>query len=249
MINKNVAILYQVVDNTREVGFMPFEYVISTGLFDFDNYKQVGRIDIDANFLNNSDEDIGDILENIFQFGNSSESFYRQNPNARSISVSDIIKLYGSYYYVDSAGFEDITDEINNSSTKLNEDKEFDSENKEEITDIANSEKENVDIGDIEDSEGDFAIHHNEDDTDKTLLDYLQDRIGQQLSVGELNAVLQSLLSEYNKVFLMTSDLFNKDLDKTQKLEITDDEDIYTISYDIVDMNKGIIEITDVNMQ
>ena len=47
----------------------------------------------------------------------------------------------------------------------------------------------------------------------------------------------------------MTSDLFNKDLDKTQKLEITDDEDIYTISYDIVDMNKGIIEITDVNME
>ena len=249
MINKNVAILYQVVDNTREVGFMPFEYVISTGLFDFDNYKQVGRIDIDANFLNNSDEDIGDILENIFQFGNSSESFYRQNPNARSISVSDIIELYGRYYYVDSAGFEDITDEINNSSAKLNEDKEFDSENKEEITDTANSEKENVDIGDIEDSEEDFAIHHNEDDTDKTLLDYLQDRIGQQLSVGELNAVLQSLLSEYNKIFLMTSDLFNKDLDKTQKLEITDDEDIYTISYDIVDMNKGIIEITDVNME
>lgn len=80
---------------------------------------------------------------------------------------------------------------------------------------------------------------------DKTLLDLLQDRIGEQMSVGEFNTVLQSLFGQFNRVFLMTGDLYSKDLEQTQSLEIDNDEDLYTINYDIVDMNRGIIEITD----
>ena len=88
-----------------------------------------------------------------------------------------------------------------------------------------------------------------EEEEGKTLLDYLQDRIGQEMSVGEFNAVLQSLFAQFNKVFLMTSDLYNMDLDENQELVVWDDDDMYTINYDIIDMDKGIIEITDVNVE
>lgn len=84
---------------------------------------------------------------------------------------------------------------------------------------------------------------------DKTLLDMLQDRIGEQMSVGEFNTVLQSLFGQFNKVFLMTSDLYSKDLEQNQSLDVDNDDDLYTIYYDIVDMNNGIIEITDVTIE
>ena len=84
---------------------------------------------------------------------------------------------------------------------------------------------------------------------DKTLLDMLQDRIGEQMSVGEFNTVLQSLFGQFNKVFLMTSDLYSKDLEANQSLTVNNDDDQYIINYDIVDMNNGIIEITDVSVE
>lgn len=84
---------------------------------------------------------------------------------------------------------------------------------------------------------------------EKTLLDLLQDRIGQQLSVGELNAMLQSLFGQYNKVFLMTSDLYSQDLAENQELVVENDGDMYIINYDIVDMDSGIIEITDASIE
>ena len=84
---------------------------------------------------------------------------------------------------------------------------------------------------------------------DKSLLDYLQDRIGQQISVGAFNNILQSLFAQYNKVFLTISDLYSMDLDEPQELVVDDDADFYTITYDIIDMDEGIIEITDVNIE
>lgn len=89
----------------------------------------------------------------------------------------------------------------------------------------------------------------NVEDEDKTLLDYLQDRIGQQMSVAEFNTVLQSLFSRYNDIFILESDIYNADLDETQELIINDDMEDYIINYDIIDVEAGIIEITDVNVE
>jgi hypothetical protein len=97
----------------------------------------------------------------------------------------------------------------------------------------------------IEKEDTEFEETEVDADEDKTLLDYLQDRIGQQLTVGELNSVLQSLFSRYNQVFLLASDLYNMNLDETQEVVIFEDEDMYTVKFDIIDMDEGIIEITD----
>lgn len=71
----------------------------------------------------------------------------------------------------------------------------------------------------------------------------LNDRDGQQFSVGDFNKLLQNLLGQANKVFLLTSDLSNMNLDETQVLEINDDENTYNVYYDIIDMDNGIIEL------
>ena len=80
----------------------------------------------------------------------------------------------------------------------------------------------------------------------KTILDDLEDRIGQKITVGELNTILQSLFGQYNKVFLLVSDLYNQDPDELQELVVWDDEDMYTITYEITDIMKEEISLTDV---
>ena len=88
-----------------------------------------------------------------------------------------------------------------------------------------------------------------EEDEDKTLLDYLQDRIGQKLSVGELNTILQSLFAQYGTVFLQVSDLYDIDIDEPQELVVWDDADMYVITYNIIDLiDEPTIEITDVTL-
>lgn len=84
---------------------------------------------------------------------------------------------------------------------------------------------------------------------DTTILDLLQDRIGQDLSVGEFNTILQGIFGKYNEVYLLTSDLYNMDSDELQEVVIFDEEDMYTIIFEIKDLYKAIIEITDVNVQ
>lgn len=83
----------------------------------------------------------------------------------------------------------------------------------------------------------------------KTTLDLLQDRIGQPLSVGEFNTILQSIFAKFNEVFLLTNDLYDMDPNENQELVIFDDDDMYTINYDIKDIYDGTIEITDVNVE
>ena len=89
-----------------------------------------------------------------------------------------------------------------------------------------------------------------ESDEEKTILDYLQDRIGQKIEVSELNTVLQSLFARYDRLFITYDDVINSlDWDEPQELYVTDDDDTYTIIYNIVDIEEGIIEITDVIME
>lgn len=87
-------------------------------------------------------------------------------------------------------------------------------------------------------------------DGEKTLFDYLQDRIGQKLNVAELNSILQSLFGKYNEVFITYDDIINTQnwYSEPQKLFIYDDGDEYTITYNIVDLEAGEVEITDVEL-
>lgn len=109
--------------------------------------------------------------------------------------------------------------EIKNYSEKLNEAKESD---KEIFNKLKNKEE------------------------DKTILDLIQDRIGQDISVGELNTMLQNIFGKYNEVFLLSNMLYNADTDEPQELVIDDDNDMYTITFKIKDLEEAIIEITDV---
>lgn len=84
---------------------------------------------------------------------------------------------------------------------------------------------------------------------DLATLNKLKDRKGQQLSVGELNSLLQGMLEQHNELFLLKSDLMNMDLDRTQELTIEDDGGNFILSYDIIDAGKGIIQIKDVNLE
>lgn len=245
MMNK-VAFIYQVQKNIREVAFSDFSDVVAHNAFDFYNYAEVAHIDLLANHLVGNTN--AETLENIFLYGNNSDDFYKNNPMARSISVSDIINIDDRYYYCNSIGFEDISNAIldvleNENKNTLEEAEDIDGESENE-----DSNEKLADV-DIEDDVEDDVEAKAEEENQKDLLEMLQDRIGQSMSVGELNALLQSLFARYNKVFLMTSDLFNMDLDDTQELVVDDDEDMYVIKYDIVDMDEGIIAITDVSLE
>lgn len=84
------------------------------------------------------------------------------------------------------------------------------------------------------------------EDTQKTALDLLQDRIGEELSIGELNTILQSIFGRYNQIFLLTVDVENMEPDESNELVVNDDGDIYVITYVLKDILNLTIEITDV---
>lgn len=102
---------------------------------------------------------------------------------------------------------------------------------------LSNDEKENKSIDEIK-----------EDDEDDDKLKVITDRIGQQMSVGSFNKFLQTTFNQFNKLFLLESDLYSMDLSTNQQIQVEDDEQLYTIYYDIVDVDGGIIEMTDVDL-
>lgn len=84
----------------------------------------------------------------------------------------------------------------------------------------------------------------------ETIYDLLCNRIGQTMTVGELNTVLQSIFGKYDGVFILGNDLYNADIDMLQDLVVEDDDDeIYTITFKVIDIDEGTIEITDVNVE
>lgn len=84
----------------------------------------------------------------------------------------------------------------------------------------------------------------------ETIYDLLCDRIGQTMTVGELNTVLQSIFGKYDGVFILGNDLYNAGIDMLQDLVVEDDDDeIYTITFKVIDIDEGTIEITDVNVE
>lgn len=111
----------------------------------------------------------------------------------------------------------------------------------------------NVDEEELSDIEPDDEIEasNSETEVDNTdeIIVALQDRIGQQFSVAEFNKLLQNLLGQPNKLFILTSDLSSMNLDETQQLTINDDDISYVIYYDIIDMETGIIELTNAEIE
>ena len=388
------AILYQMKDTDENYGkiFQGLKDGLEINLDDYEKVAEIGLKEFKKVFKS----DIQGMLESIFSYGNNTNQFRQHYPNARSISVSDIIEIDGKYYYCDTFGFKDITDRIktkteesvDNYMDKLSvkymskifnqmkengwdgkeetADKYFDDimrkidpdfekhnpkeqvqddaeplreelkeiktenvmywvetlgvdpydvnyelnpkaleiiekfkaagkldalfdyfsagvvdpfENEEDYleyvadTDISDFEiyngkldeseklqenepdepdepnKNNRNINDLGDNSDPENIHHNEDGSSKTILDYLQDRIGEPISTGEFNTVLQSIFGRYQSIFITNDQVYNQDSEEPQELVVWDDEDMYTINYDIVDPMEPTIEITDVNVE
>ena len=132
------------------------------------------------------------------------------------------------------------------------EEKEYIEAHKDEIdkqTESKEIKTEDIEDDDLGDNSDPDHIFTNEDGSPKTILDYLQDRIGEPMSVGEFNTVLQSIFSRYQSIFITNDQVYNQDFEEPQELVIWDDEDMYTINYDIVDPMEPTIEITDANVE
>lgn len=237
LLEPNVVIVYQMIDGAgynRDKIFMSYDYVKNNGGVNIEDYEKVAEIPVEDNV------DVNVVLEDAFRYGNTNPEYYANNPKARSISVSDILEYKLIKYYVDSIGFVNLDKE-----TTLTEGKELLAEEGEDEPPFIEKDNEEIPVEDLPETN----VDNLEKDEDKTLLDYLQDRIGQQMTVAEFNTVLQSLFSRYNDIFIIESDIYNADLDETQELTIWDDDDEYIINYDIIDVEVGIIEITDVNVE
>lgn len=124
-------------------------------------------------------------------------------------------------------------------ATVIDNDKHTNIEDNKIKSDIVKDTSENVEDDDIDTSTD------NSDD----ILETLNDRVGQQFSVAELNKLLQNVLGQPNKLFLLASDLSSMDLDRTQNIDITDDDITYVISFDIIDMENGIVELTNAKVE
>ena len=392
------AILYQMKATDKNHGKI-FQGLKDDLEIDLNDYDEVARINL-KEFKKVFKSDIQGMLESIFSYGNSTKQFRQNYPNARSISVSDIIEIDGKYYYCDTFGFKDITDRIktkteesvDNYMDKLSvnymskifnqmkengwdgkeetadkyfddimrkldpdfeknnpesqeqaqddseplreeryyygeivniedslksikdslgkvqirvanemrdsdkneyskeqfevlknininignlivdtasvfeklekafpsrirmmtpEEKEYIETHKDELEKQTESKKlqeeadtENISINDLEDN-----VDNVDDELDKTILDYLEARIGEEISVGELNTFLQSLFGKFETLFITADTVYNQDPEERQELVVWDDEDMYTITYEIKDQMEPTIEITDINVE
>lgn len=124
-------------------------------------------------------------------------------------------------------------------ATVIDNDKHTNIEDNKIKSDIVKDTSENVEDDDID----------NSTDNSDDILETLNDRVGQQFSVAELNKLLQNVLGQPNKLFLLASDLSSMDLDRTQNINITDDDITYVISFDIIDMENGIVELTNAKVE
>lgn len=397
------AILYQMKATDENHGKI-FQGLKDDLEIDMNDYEEVARIGL-KEFKKVFKNDIDGMLESIFSYGNTNKGFRQKNPNARSISVSDIIEIDGKYYYCDTFGFKEVSDKVKvkqeeavenyidklsteymakiftqmrqngwdgnyetadqyfdeimrkvdpdfernnpecqeqaqddseplreeryyygeivyvedglksikgslgqvqmrlaevmqdsteNEYTKdqfevlknadINignlivnvadveeklekafpsrirmmtpEEKEYIEAHKDEIDKQTESKKlqeeddtENIPINDLGDNSDPDHIFTNDDGSAKTIYDYLEDRIGQDLSVGELNTILQSLFGKFSEVFLTFDEFYNEDPDDEQELVVFDDDEMYTIYYRIKDVLEPTVEIVGIDVE
>lgn len=385
-----IAKLYQLkhIDENHMKLFIGLDLVPEK--INLSDYDHVADIEV----TDDKKASVDTILETIFTYGNSDEEYYENNPQARSISVSDLILLNDKYYYCDTFGFEEVTDrvvkEIVEESQELPSLEDFiqdlvdnyndidtsdlqgivmarcmmTDEDEDEILDeiyrrvaeiyteskklsllesICNDEEckanlatqlvelgmtaEQADITvnaiiallnvesnkiteSLEAYQDKLSINYmakiftkmrengwdgNPDTADKyfddimrqidpnfkedekeeeplregllveeenhtmdeeaveeegeTIIDLIENRIGQELSIGEFNTIMQSIFGKYNQVFLQTSEIYNMDPAERQELTIWEDDDAYVLTFNIIDEVAPTIEITDIEVQ
>ena len=114
--NGDVLIInvYQIQDvENCEYAFMNYEVAKSKGGPDLKDYKKVAEFGITKAI---QDRDVETILDMAFTYGNIKDDYFKYNPGARSISVSDILEYNGEKYYVDTTGFEKLDKDVKTES-------------------------------------------------------------------------------------------------------------------------------------
>ena len=114
--NEDVLVVnvYQIQDvENCEYAFMNYEVAKSKGGPDLKDYKKVAEFGITKAL---QDRDVETILDMAFTYGNIKDDYFKYNPGARSISVSDILEYNGEKYYVDTTGFEKLDKDIKTES-------------------------------------------------------------------------------------------------------------------------------------
>ena len=102
----NKVIVYQIQETANcSYLFMDYDFAVENGGPDMNDYKKVAEVEIDTR-----DTDVTYVLDEVFTYGNTNIEYYDDNPEARSISVSDILEYNGDKYYVDSFGFKKLDD-------------------------------------------------------------------------------------------------------------------------------------------
>ena len=92
------------------------------------------------------------------------------------------------------------------------------------------------------------AQDENPDDNEKSVYDLLNDMTKyNELTVGQLNSTLQNISGQFDKIYLLVSDIYNQDPEEEQELKFNVDESgvesTFDIVYDIVDITKPAIKI------
>ena len=102
--------------------------------------------------------------------------------------------------------------------------KQLDPNFKEKEEPVRESKVENIKLQEEDNHtvQGDEApLEDNEElDDNKTIVDYIEDRIGQVISVGEFNTIMQSIFGKFNEIFLQTSEIYNMDPSEPQEVTI-----------------------------
>lgn len=252
------------------------EYLYDESEQDLDYIPEIEDIqdrvneDCDENMYNKAVDIVRNIIENITYYEYDYKKYIQLSDNHTMYELNDDVEMTADQYssLVDIF-LQQLQDEINidiyalgRSGRHICIDNTFDNalnynryvqaqrKYEQEMINYINQEYGNnkTENKKLNEDEEDTIEQNNDEKADNSILDLLQNRIGQNLSVGELNTILQGVLGKYNEVYLLTSDLYNMNPEEPQELVVFDDDDMYTITYNIEDMDNAIIQITDVEL-
>lgn len=98
-IKTTEATVYQIFNTEKsDYAFMPWDK--AKDKFNIDDYTKVATVEV---------PDSDNALETVFSLGNTDKSSFNITGPMRSVSVSDVIEVNGEKYYVDSFGFEELS--------------------------------------------------------------------------------------------------------------------------------------------
>lgn len=260
----------------KETIYEVAEYLYNESEQDLDYIPEIEDIqdrvneDCDENMYNKAVDIVRNIIENITYYEYDYKKYIQLSDNHTMYELNDDVEMTADQYssLVDIF-LQQLQDEINidiyalgRSGRHICIDNTFDNalnynryvqaqrKYEQEMINYINQEYGNnkTENKKLNEDEEDTIKQNNDEKADNSILDLLQNRIGQNLSVGELNTILQGVLGKYNEVYLLTSDLYNMNPEEPQELVVFDDDDMYTITYNIEDMDNAIIQITDVEL-